>query len=409
MKTRSLAALVGCRPRMRVVGLLLLALSMFQADPAHAQMRGPGGMRAAGPTEVGVMSVTREDVPYFVTLPGRAVAWQSADIRPRVSGVVSEIAYEPGRPIKAGEVMFRIEDDTYRANLQVAEAATRKAEASVATAQSALDRVQSLLGKSATQASVEAAELSLAEAEASLSTARAQEQIASLDLQHTELRSPIDGIADISEIAIGALVTANQGDALTTVRRIDPIYVDVTQSSAAILRTRDRIRASELAPGEALDVRLTLEDGQIYEGEGKLISRGNAVSTTTGTTTMRFEFDNPEHLILPGQFLRVQVTLGTMRGVLVPQRATSRSADGQLTAFIAEDGQARQIILTEAGTWQNAWIITEGIQPGDRVIIDGLQNLRDGAEITTVPVQLSEDGVVIETSAGGSAPAPERG
>ena len=385
-----------------IAGAILACLT---ATAAPAQMRGTQG-GFGGPAEVGTIVLSTQDVPYSVTLPGRAVAWQTADIRPRVSGMIAEILYDPGRPITAGEAMFRIEDDTYRAALNSAEAGVRQAEAAVATAESTLRRARSLVGVGSTQASVEAAELALAQAEASLSAAQAQAQVARLDLDRTLVRSPIDGMAEIPEVSIGAIVTANQSEPLTVVRRIDPIYVDVTESSAAMLRTRDRFRASELRPGSGLGVRLTLEDGRIHEGDGHMVSRGNAVSTTTGTAMFRFAFDNPDHLILPGQFLRVQVTLGTTQAVLVPQRATSRSADGRLTAFTVRDGRAAQVVLTEAGTASNAWVVTGGAEAGDQIIVDGLENLRDGAEVRPVPVEISADGVVTDLpEAEADAPA----
>lgn len=389
----------------RVIAGAVLALLAATATSVPAQTgRGPGGPGGfggpSGAAEVGVITLATRDVPYSVTLPGRAVAWQTADIRPRVSGVIAEILYDPGRPITAGDAMFRIEDDTYRAALASAEAGMRQAEAAVATAESTLKRARSLLGTGSTQASVEAAELALAQAEASLSAAQAQTQVAQLDVDRTLVRSPIDGMAEIPEVSIGAIVTANQSDPLTVVRRIDPIYVDVAESSAAMLRTRDRFRARELQPDSGLGVRLTLEDGRIHESEGRMVSRGTAVSASTGTATFRFAFDNPHHLILPGQFLRVQVTLGTTRAVLVPQRATSRSADGRLTAFTIRDGRAVQVVLTEAGVAENAWVVTAGVEAGDPIIVDGLQNLRDGAEVQPVPVEISADGVVTDLPRG---------
>lgn len=391
------------------VGLTLVFVMALVAamSGAMAQMRGA----PAGPTEVGVITLTTEQVPYTVTLPGRAVAWQSADIRPRVGGVVAEILYEPGRAVTTGQVMFQIEDATYRAALQAAEAGQRQAEAAVATAEAALARARTLVGVGTTQASVEVAELALAQAQAGLSSAEAARQIAQLDLDQTRLRSPIDGIADLPQITIGAIVTANQAAALTTVTRIDPIYVDVAESSAAMMRNRDRLRAGGLAPGEGVGVRLTLEDGRVHDGMGRMVSRGSAVSTTTGTAMFRFAFDNPEGLILPGQFLRVQVTLGMRQAVLVPQRATSRAADGRLTAWLVRDGRAVQVTLTEDGVAQNAWVVTAGAEAGDLVIVDGLQNLRDGAEVAAVPVTISDDGVVqdvVAEGAGDGAVTPAR-
>ncbi|MCQ0969837.1 efflux RND transporter periplasmic adaptor subunit [Paracoccus sp. TK19116] len=372
-----------------------------------AAQGGPGGFAPAGPTEVGTITVESADVPYVVTLPGRAVAYQSASIRPRVSGVIESIDYEPGRAVEAGDVLFTIEDDTFEASLDSASAGVAEAEAAVSAAEAALERANQLEGVGTTRASIETAQVTLANAQATLSSARANLQVTQLDLEQTRVRSPIDGIPDLPLVTIGDIVTANQSDLLTTVVRLDPIYVDVQESSASILRNRARIQDGALSRSEQLAAELTLEDGSVHSGTGTLVTPGLSVSTTTGTTQIRFRFDNSDRRILPGQFLRVALTLGTTRALLVPQRATSRSADGTLTAFVARDGRAVDTTLTEAGTFQNAWMVTAGIEEGAKVIVDGLENLRDGAEITTVPVTISEEGVIedaAEDAAEGQAP-----
>ncbi len=361
----------------------------WAATPALAQMPGMGG-----PTQVGVIELEEARVPYSVTLPGRAVAFEETDIRPRVAGVISEIVYEPGTEVLVGDVLFRIEGDTFAADLAAAEATVASAEASVSAAETTLARYETLSGTGVTAETVENARVTLAQAEATLSSARAARDLAQLNLDRTEILSPIKGIADISNVSVGALVTANQTDALTTVTRINPIYVDVQESSRRIQLIRDRISAGTLAPGEELDVTLQLETGLSYEIPGSLVTGGTSVSTTTGTTIVRFQFDNPDQDILPGQFLRVDITLGDTPAILVPQRATSRAADGTLTAFVAVDGEAVERTLTETGVYQNAWIVTEGVADGDMLIVDGLTNLTAGAEVQTVPVTISADGVV---------------
>ena len=161
-----------------------------------------------------------------------------------------------------------------------------------------------------------------------------------------------------------------------------------------LLRVRKRLQEGSLTRTDDLDIGLVLETGDTYEGQGRMVSPRSEVSTTTGTVDFRIEFDNPERVILPGQFLRVTITLGETQAILVPQRATSRGSDGSLTAFVAEGDTARQVTLIAQGTWQNAWIVTEGVAPGDQLIVDGLQNLRDGAAISTVPVTINAAGLV---------------
>ncbi|HVG49099.1 MAG TPA: efflux RND transporter periplasmic adaptor subunit [Rubellimicrobium sp.] len=384
----------------------------------------PGGMGAPnGPTEVGTIELTTENVPYSLTLPGRAVAYEEAAIRPRVSGVIEEMAYQPGQPVEVGALLFRIEDDSYAAAVAAAQASVAGAEASVVTAQATVERYRSLEGSAVTSADLQTAEATLSQAQATLAAAQAALTSAELDLERTEIRSPIAGLPSVPDVSTGELVTANQSEALATVTRLDPIYVDVTESSARMLRIRERIDEGSLSTGDAIGFRLVLETGAILEGQGTLVTPGTSVSTTTGTVDFRIQFDNPDQDVLPGQFLRVEVTLGTSEGIVVPQRATSRAANGALTAFVADEGAARQVTLTTTGTYHNGWIVTEGVEPGDLLVVDGLSGLRDGAEVTTVPVQIDEQGVVREvgseetggeplaesgTSSGATQPAAQR-
>ncbi|OOY21731.1 efflux transporter periplasmic adaptor subunit [Thioclava sp. DLFJ5-1] len=352
----------------------------------------PGGTQ--GPTEVGVKQVETQSVPYTVTLPGRAVAFEQTDIRPRVAGTIASIDYGAGHKVATGDALFHIDDDTYQAELTAAEAEKAGADANVQAAQSQVDRYTKLEKTSISVSDLETARVALAQAKASALSADADLQTAQLNLDRTVIRSPIDGYPDVASVSVGSLVTANQSDALTTVTRLDPIYVDVSESAARIMRVRQRIDQGTLQRGDQLKVSLLLETGAEYDGTGTLVSPGATVSATTGTVDFRFKFDNPDRLILPGQFLRAKITLGTTQAILVPQRATTREGDGTLSAFIAADGAAKKVKLTTAGTYQNAWIVTDGIESGDQVILDGLKNLRDGAEIKTVPVTINAQGVV---------------
>ncbi|EYD74244.1 efflux transporter, RND family, MFP subunit [Rubellimicrobium mesophilum DSM 19309] len=352
------------------------------------------GGQPQGPAEVGVVTLATEDIPYALTLPGRAVAYEETDIRPRVSGVIEEVAYQPGQPVEAGDLLFRIEDDSYAAAVAAAEATVAGAEASLATAQATVERYRSLEGQAVTRADLETAEAAFSQAQASLASAQAGLTSAELDLSRTEIHSPIAGVPSVPQVSTGELVTANQAEALAVVTRLDPIYVDVTESSARMMRVRDRIDEGSLAPGDAVGFRLVQETGEVLEGQGTLVTPGTSVSTTTGTVDFRIRFDNPDRQVLPGQFLRVEVTLGTSEGIVVPQRATSRAANGDLTAYVVRDGVARQVTLTTTGTHANGWIVTDGVEPGDLLVVDGLSSLRDGAEVTTVPVEIDEQGVV---------------
>ncbi|PZQ47264.1 MAG: efflux RND transporter periplasmic adaptor subunit [Rhodovulum sulfidophilum] len=367
------------------------------AGPAAAQ-GGPGP--ASGPKAVGTVVVREEAVPFTTELPGRAVAYEQADIRPRVEGMVEEIPYEPGRPVKVGDVLFRLERDSYEATLAAAEATVAQADSASEAARVTLDRYTRLEGSGVTRETVDTARVALLQAQATLKSAQAALKTAQLELDRTEIRSPIDGVADVPTVSVGALVTANQTEALTTVTRLDPIYVDVAESSARMLRVRERIAEGSLRPGDAIKMTLTLENGRVYDATGELVSPGVLVSQTTGTLNTRVRFPNPDQDIIPGQFLRVQAELGTTQAILVPQMATSRSSTGVLTAFVVRDGRATQVTLADAGSHGNAWVVTDGLDPGDELVVDGLRNLRDGDAVAPVAVTVGADGVVARASDG---------
>jgi membrane fusion protein (multidrug efflux system) len=385
----------------RLAAAVFAALAL--AGAAAAQGR-PGGA-PSGPKPVGVVAIAEEAVPFTVELPGRATAFEQADIRPRVGGVVEAIPYQPGRPVKVGDVLFRIEDDSYQASLAAAEATVAQADSAAQAAEVTLGRYTKLEGQGVTQETVDAARVALLQAQATYKSAQAALTTAQLQLDWTEIRSPIEGIPDVPAVSVGALVTADQTDALTTVTRLDPIYVDVAESSARMLRVRERIREGSLKPGDRIEMTLTLENGRVYDDTGEVVSPGVLVSQTTGTLNIRVRYPNPNRDILPGQFLRVEATLGTTQGILVPQMATSRSSTGVLTAFVARGGEAVEVTLTDAGTSGHAWIVTDGLDPGDALIVDGLKNLRAGDKVAPTPVTIGDDGVVTPRMTPAQAPA----
>ncbi|MEE2859544.1 MAG: efflux RND transporter periplasmic adaptor subunit [Pseudomonadota bacterium] len=380
---------------------MVMAAAMFLTQPAVAQA--PGGMP---PKQVGVVEVSRQDVPRIVTLPGRAVAANSTAIRPRVGGIVTDILYEPGKAIEAGTPMFQIDDTTYQANLASAEAQVASAEAQVTQAESAFNRTEQLLGSGTTQAQAETARATLDQARAAVQSANAALTLARAELDWTTVTSPIAGIASVSEISIGDLVTAGQADAMATVTQLDPIEVDMYEPASRFLSLLDDIEGGNLRLNDELNATLTLEDGQTYQAAGELVAPGVTVSTSTGSIDTRFRFDNPNNLLLPGMFLRGQVELGVTPAFLVSQSAANRDKIGNLSAWVVEDGKVSQRQLTEDGTYQNQWIVTDGLTDGDLLVVDGLAGLSEGAEVVTVPVTFDENGVVRDVAPAADAPGP---
>ncbi|SFT05906.1 membrane fusion protein, multidrug efflux system [Sulfitobacter marinus] len=367
------------------------------ATMASAQGGPPGGMPVAGSLEVGVIEMQMQEIPRIVTAPGRAVAFQNVEVRPRVGGVVEEILYTPGQLLEVGDPLFRIDDSSYLATVATARANLATAEANFPVKQAAYDRAEQLAGRGYTEAEVEVARASLAEAKAALDANKAALEYAETELSWATLTSPIDGRADVSTVSVGDLVTAGQTDALTSIVTSDPIYVDMMEASARILSFRKGISEGTLTQNDVLEATLTLENGDVFRGTGKLVTPGNNVSTSTGTVTIRFTFDNPDHIILPGMFVRGEIVLGTMQAYLVPQRAATRGNSGKLTAYvIGEDGKAEQVTLEDDGTYQNAWIVREGLSEGDQLIVDGLLSLSAGQAVTPVAVTINEDGVALD-------------
>lgn len=371
---------------------LAMAACLASASSGIAQQSAP-------PKQVGTIEMARQEVPRIVTLPGRAVAYQEVDIRPRVGGVVEEILYTPGADLSVGDPLFRIDDAAYRADVAAAQSDLATAEANLPVAQAAYKRAEQLAGKGYTEAEVESARADQAEAEATLDAAKAALEYAQTELSWTTITSPIEGVAEVASVSVGDLVTSGQSDALTTVTRLDPVDVEMLEASARMLELRQQIADGTLSPNTDIEARLVLETGAIYEGTGHLVSPGTAVSTTTGTFTLRFRFDNPDAMILPGMFLRGEITVGTTQAFLVPQRAAERSNSGILTAYvIGDDGMSRQVTLTDAGTHDNGWIVTAGLEEGDLLIVDGLKSMTSGQAVTSVPVELDENGLTVDVA-----------
>ena len=366
---------------------------------AVAQMPGAG---SPGPLTVGTITLNHEAVPMRLTLSGLAVASQDAEIRPLVQGILQEILYQPDQQMKVGDPMFRIDPTSYRAAVAVAKANLASAEAAVPAAEANVKRYQELAGRSVTEADVESVRTTLEQAQAAVAQAQANLQAAQYNLDNTTITSPIEGRAAVPNVSVGNLVTAGQSSALTTVTRLDPIYADLVDTSARMLEIRQMLDRGVLTPGKKLTVTLTLENGETLAGEGEVISVGNRVSTSTGTFNVRVKIANPERRVLPGMFVTAEIGFGNYQAVLVPQMAGSPRADGTLRIFVVEDGKAQERYVVAVDTTDSAWVVTQGIEDGAQLIVDNLDNIRAGAEVKTVAVQVGAGGVVTDL-----APTPD--
>jgi len=365
---------------------LLLALPLL-AGAAFAQTP------ERPPAKAGYMTLERAEVPVSMTLTGRAVAVNTAQIRPRVSGMIREILYTPGTYVEAGAPLFAIDPLTYEIAMRVAEANLERAKADLSTAQSAFDRAEKLQGQQATsRATFETVETTLLKARASLSESEARLALAKAELGWTVIRATASGIAGISSVAVGDLVSASQ-TALTEIVQTDPILVDLTEPYPARLRL-DTAAAEGRITLQDPALTLVLNDGSRIEGKAKLLSTAATVSATTGTRRLRFEMENPSGRVSPGMFVQGELTLGRTEAILVPQRAAVRQRDGTLTAWIAMDGKASRRPIEENGTWKNHWVITGGVEAGEWLLVDGIAQIRDGQPLELTPATIDAGGVV---------------
>ena len=369
------------------------------------QQQQGGGMPPMGPVEVGVVTIQPQRVDLTSTLTGRVIPVRRAEIRPQVSGLITEVLFTQGALVKIGDPLFRIDDAPYKAAVDAASAAVARAEAGLELARLSERRYAELVRTSATsRQTYDDAVATRKQAEAEVASAKASLAAAEVDLKRTLIVSPIDGRIGRSSVSQGALVRFDQTDYLAVVHQMDPIYVDVNQSSAELLRLKADMGKGTLADVDSgsAKVRLTLEDNSAYDQVGEMKLAEAVVSTSTGTVTLRTLFPNPQERLLPGMFVRAMVQVGVdEQGLLVPQRGITRSPTGDGTAMVVNaEGKVEPRKVTADRTVGDAWLVTAGISAGDRVIVDGLQKIQPGMPV--VPV---DAGATAANAAPPSAPA----
>lgn len=384
------------------LGLALAGAFLLAACGGKEPPPGPG---AGGPgtPAVMVLTVKAESVPLATELPGRTSPYLIAELRPQVTGIVKARLFKEGSEVKPGQVLYRIDAATYQAAYDSARASQARAEANLEVARLKAVRYADLVKIQAvsTQANEEA-QAGQKQAQADVGMAKAALDKARVDLDYTRVASPIAGRIGRSTVTAGALVTANQAAALATVQQLDPIYVDLTQSSAVLLSLKRALDSGKLARagGNSVPVQLVLEDGSAYAAEGKLEFSEVTVDQATGSVTLRAVFPNPQGELLPGMYVRARLTQGVNRdAMLVPHAAVSRDPKGNATVMVvnAESKVEARIVKAEQSK-DDKWVVTEGLAAGDRVIVEGLQKAKPGA-----PVQVQDAATVAARPA--AAPA----
>ncbi len=377
-------------------GVLLGMSAVLLAGLAGCKDQAATGLPpGAAKPQVGVVVLHPQSVAITAELPGRTNASFVAEVRPQVGGIIQDRLFKEGGEVAAGDPLYLIDPATYRAALDSATATRSKAEAAVPSAEAKVERYQSLAKQNAVaKQDLDDAIATLAQAKAAVAVAAADEATARINLEHTRITAPIAGRIDKSTLTPGALVTASQTTVLTTIRTLEPIYVDITQSSRRLLDLRQAIDAGRVKiSGANVKVRLRLENGSLYPLAGRLAFSEANVSETTGTYTLRAEFPNPDRILLPGMYVRATVEEGVAENSwLVPQRAVTRNTKGEPTAlFVSADGKVEERVL-ELGTGiGNNWLVSKGIADGDRVVVEGIQNARPGASVQAVEVTVDEN------------------
>jgi membrane fusion protein (multidrug efflux system) len=374
-----------------VFAALLLAACGAAHDPAGRDGHGGRGDRN-GPIKVGYVVIQQGSAPLEQQLPGRVSAYQISQVRPQVNGVVLRRLFQEGSFVRQGQTLYQIDPSVYNAQAAQAAANLQSARAQAEAARTLAQRYAPLVKQQAiSKQDYTNAVAQARQADASVAQNSAALRSAQINQRFTRVPAPISGRVGVSAVTEGALVTANQPDPMTTITRLDPVYVDIQESAADLLTLRRALGQGGVVPTSA-QVRLKLPDGSDYGFTGTVEFSEVVVDQTTGTVTLRARFPNAESLLLPGMFVTAQFAQAVDTSAsLVPQQAISRDPQGNATLFVVGPGnRAVQRSVVTSRTMGPYWVVTEGLAPGEKVITQGLANLKDGAPIKPVPASAPE-------------------
>jgi membrane fusion protein (multidrug efflux system) len=350
----------------------------------------PGGPPQAGLPEVSVITVKPQRVTLTTELPGRTSAYLIAEVRPQVGGIIQKRLFTEGSDVKEGEVLYQIDPAVYQATYNSAKAALSRAEANLIPIRLKAGRYAELVKINAvSRQDYDDASAALTQAEADVEAGKAALEAARINLAYTKVTAPISGRIGRSSVTNGALVTASQPAALATIQQLSPIYVDVTQSSAELLRLKQNLASGLLKSNGAAQAkaRLLLEDGSPYPLPGTLKFSEVTVDQSTGSITLRAIFPNPRHTLLPGMFVRAILEEGVNEhAILVPQRGVTRNPAGNaMVMVVGSEEKVEPRVIKVLRTVGENWLVSEGLKSGDRVILEGLQKARPGTPVKAVP------------------------
>jgi len=371
-----------------LAGLLFTALLINGCNDKTA-----GAPPQAPPPEVAVLTIAPQELVLTTELSGRTTPHRVAEVRPQVGGIIEKRLFTEGAYVKAGDALYQIDSASYRAAYASARATLARAEANLSPLRLKKERFADLVKiKAVSQQDYDDADAALMQAEAEVEGAKAAAEVARINLDYTTVKAPISGRIGRSSVTTGALVKAQQDQALSTIQQLDPIYVDVTQSSSDLLKLKRSLASGLIKSdgGQQAEARLLLEDGSSYPESGTLKFSEVTVDPSTGSVTLRTLFPNPQQLLLPGMFVRVILDEGNIeQALLVPQRATSRNPAGEaVVMLVGAEEKVEPRVIKVARTVGDNWLVESGLKTGDRVIIEGLNGLipvRPGAVVKAVP------------------------
>nr|WP_315208912.1 efflux RND transporter periplasmic adaptor subunit [uncultured Albidiferax sp.] len=375
------------RPTAAWMAVSALAVVLALAACGKAASTSAPAAAPAAP-QVSYIVVQPQRVALTSELPGRTAPVEVADVRPQITGLVQTRKFVEGSEVKAGELLYHVDPASYRAAVDSAQAALAKAQATLVSTKLQASRYKELVAiKAVSQQEADNAAATELQGEADVASAKAALQTAKINLDYTRIVAPISGRIGKSAVTVGALVTANQTNALVTVQKLNPIYVDITQSSSALLALKRALAQGTLGSGTA-KVTLRLEDGSTYPLDGKLQFTDVTVDQSTGAVTLRAEFPNPHAELLPGMYVRAVLAQAVAeQALLVPQPAVSRDSTGKPVAFVVDaDGKLEQRTLVTDRAIGDQWLVTSGLQAGDKLVVEGQDKARPGAAVNAQPL-----------------------
>ncbi len=374
----------GCESIKWTGALLALLILLSGCDRGHGQQAGPPPA-----PEVATVTIQPQQVELTTELPGRTSPYLVAEIRPQVNGIIKKRLFQEGSDVKAGQLLYQIDPAPFQVALDSAKASLGKAQANLPSIRLKTERYKELLvDKAVSRQDYDDAAAAMEQARAEIEYWKAQVEAARINLGYTRVTAPISGRIGKSSVTDGALVTAYQPVALATIQQLDPIYVDVTQSSAELLRLKRNLEAGRLTTDgkNGKKVCILLEDGNLCPQAGTVQFRDVTVDQATGSFTLRIVVPNPKHLLLPGMFVRAVVQEGIAeKAILVPQQGVSRTPKGEPFALVVdENSKVQQRMLTLNRAIGDRWLVASGLAAGDRVIVEGMMNVRPGATVKAV-------------------------